>query len=173
MFNDKRFDGLRPDTDVAHLFHRLVYGLQCRYHRLQLRGFPHAGIALNPDKLIRGSQHQGGRLFLAIGESVQHGFRYLFQQRLLCAFPFLHHTQNGFLHLPGGPGNQYRLSPCGYGQQLAIFNHRANFIPDSFKVGMIFLRFRRQLQFAEYHSALVIDGTPDGQPGVRPDAVMQ
>ncbi|SAF11355.1 Uncharacterised protein [Enterobacter asburiae] len=38
---------------------------------------------------------------------------------------------------------------------------------------MIFLRFRRQLQFAEYHSALVIDGTPDGQPGVRPDAVMQ
>ncbi|CZY56865.1 Uncharacterised protein [Enterobacter cloacae] len=38
---------------------------------------------------------------------------------------------------------------------------------------MIFLRLRRQLKFAEHHSALVIDGTPDGQPGVRPDAVMQ
>jgi hypothetical protein len=71
-----------------------------------------------------------------------------------------------------GPGNQYRLSPCGYGQQLAIFNHRANFIPDGFKVGMIFLRFRRQLKLADHHGALVVNGTPDGQARVRPDAVM-
>ncbi|CZY19643.1 Uncharacterised protein [Enterobacter hormaechei] len=38
---------------------------------------------------------------------------------------------------------------------------------------MIFLRFCRKLKFAEHHGALVIDGTPDGQPGVYPDAVMQ
>ncbi|CZY19625.1 Uncharacterised protein [Enterobacter hormaechei] len=126
MLNDKGFDGLRPDTDVAHLFHRLVgwskprhnrtnvrrYGLQCSYHRLQLRGFPHAGIALNPDKLIRGTQHQGGRLFLPLSQAVQHGLGYLFQQRLLRTFPFLHHAQNGFFHLPGRPGNQHRLSAC-------------------------------------------------------------
>ncbi|SAC39202.1 Uncharacterised protein [Enterobacter hormaechei] len=38
---------------------------------------------------------------------------------------------------------------------------------------MIFLRFRRELQLADHHGTLVVDGTPHGQSGVRPDAVMQ
>lgn len=38
---------------------------------------------------------------------------------------------------------------------------------------MIFLRFRRELQLADNHGALVVNGTPDGKSRIRPDAVMQ
>jgi hypothetical protein len=37
MLNDKGFDGLRPDTDVAHLFHCLVRRGKTRHHRANVR----------------------------------------------------------------------------------------------------------------------------------------
>jgi hypothetical protein len=67
--------------------------------------------------------------FLAIRQAVQHGLRYLFQQRLLRTFPSS--TTRRMAFSISRTGKPVPALPCGYGQQLAIFNHRANFIPDS------------------------------------------